>query len=91
VAEAGGKEITRDRWLTRDELIRLFAAIRTAKGFSRQNEITFKALLALWVISLLTPFSSLSIVDLPTHIVIARQRCHADRVQAGQLRGETLH
>ncbi|WP_447884147.1 tyrosine-type recombinase/integrase [Serratia fonticola] len=49
VSDAGGKEIARDRWLTRDELIRLFQAMRTAKGFSRQNELTFKLLLALCV------------------------------------------
>ncbi len=45
VADAGGKEIARDRWLTKDELIKLFQAMRKAKGFSRQNEITFKLLL----------------------------------------------
>ncbi|XBS69919.1 integrase arm-type DNA-binding domain-containing protein [Acerihabitans sp. KWT182] len=49
IADAGGKEISRDRWLNRDELIRLFQAMRTAKGFSRQNEITFKLILALCV------------------------------------------
>lgn len=49
VADAGGKEVSRDRWLTREELIRLFKAMQTAKGFSRQNEITFKLLLALCV------------------------------------------
>ncbi|HHQ6626002.1 TPA: tyrosine-type recombinase/integrase [Serratia fonticola] len=49
VSDAGGKEVARDRWLTREELIRLFQAMRTAKGFSRQNELTFKLLLALCV------------------------------------------
>lgn len=49
VSDAGGKEVARDRWLTRDELIRLFQAMRIAKGFSRQNEITFKLLLTLCV------------------------------------------
>lgn len=49
VSDAGGKEVARDRWLTRDELIRVFQAMRTAKGFSRQNELTFKLLLALCV------------------------------------------
>ncbi|MGK3503256.1 hypothetical protein ACSLO3_27205, partial [Escherichia coli] len=28
VSDAGGKEVSRDRWLTRDELIRLFEAMR---------------------------------------------------------------
>ncbi|ENA0807909.1 tyrosine-type recombinase/integrase [Providencia rettgeri] len=46
VADAGGKEISRDRWLTNDELISFFKALRTA-GISRQNEISFKILLAL--------------------------------------------
>ncbi|EEW7051079.1 site-specific integrase, partial [Escherichia coli] len=49
VSDAGGKESSRDRWLTREELIRFFQAMRTAKGFSRQNELTFKLLLALCV------------------------------------------
>lgn len=49
VSDAGGKEVSRDRWLTRDELIRLFQGMRNAKGFSRQNEITFKLLLTLCV------------------------------------------
>jgi len=47
VSDAGGKEVARDRWLTCKELIRRFQAMRTAKGFSRQNELTFKLLLAL--------------------------------------------
>lgn len=46
VADAGGKEVSRDRWLTREELIIFFKALRTA-GISRQNEISFKILLAL--------------------------------------------
>lgn len=49
VADAGGKELARDRWLTRNELITFFQAMRTAKGFSRQNELTFKLLLTLCV------------------------------------------
>lgn len=49
VSDAGGKEIARDRWLSRAELIRFFQAMRVAKGFSRQNELTFKLLLALCV------------------------------------------
>lgn len=49
VSDAGGKEVARERWLSRDELICLFRAMRTAKGFSRQNELTFKLLLSLCV------------------------------------------
>ncbi|MBN7767358.1 tyrosine-type recombinase/integrase [Pectobacterium brasiliense] len=49
VSDAGGKEVARERWLTRDELIQLFQAMRKAKGFSRQNELTFKLLLTLCV------------------------------------------
>ncbi len=49
ISDAGGKEVSRDRWLSRDKLVKLFDAMRTAKGFSRQNELTFKLLLALCV------------------------------------------
>lgn len=45
--DAGGREEGRDRWLDRDELIQLFTAMRTAKGFGRQNELTSKLLLVL--------------------------------------------
>ncbi|EEM2408791.1 tyrosine-type recombinase/integrase [Salmonella enterica] len=47
IADAGGKEESRDRWLTRDELIRFFQAMRMAKGFSRENELSMKLILAL--------------------------------------------
>ncbi|EPA6640957.1 tyrosine-type recombinase/integrase [Serratia marcescens] len=47
IADAGGQEKSRERWLTRDELIRFFQAMRMAKGFSRENELTMKLLLAL--------------------------------------------
>ncbi|CDH00930.1 tyrosine-type recombinase/integrase [Xenorhabdus bovienii] len=46
VADAGGKEVSRDRWLTREELIIVLRALRTST-ISRQNEISFKILLAL--------------------------------------------
>lgn len=46
VADAGGKEVSRDRWLTREELILVLRAFRTS-AISRQNEISFKILLAL--------------------------------------------
>ncbi|HDS3051614.1 TPA: tyrosine-type recombinase/integrase [Morganella morganii subsp. morganii] len=46
VADAGGKEVSRDRWLTREELILVLRAFRTS-SISRQNEISFKILLAL--------------------------------------------
>ena len=49
VADAGGKEKARQRNLSRDEIARLFAAMKTAKGFSVENEITIKLLLALAV------------------------------------------
>lgn len=47
IADAGGQEQSRERWLTRDELARLFEAMRKAKGFGRENELSFKLLLAL--------------------------------------------
>jgi len=49
ISDAGGKEESRSRWLTRDELVTLFGAMRTAKGFSRENEIAVKLLLMLAV------------------------------------------
>jgi integrase len=49
LSDAGGKEIARDRALSRDELIVLFEAMRSARGFSVQNAITVKLLLLLAV------------------------------------------
>jgi len=48
-SDAGGKEKSRDRALSETELIQLFAAMKTAKGFSRENELTIKLLLLLAV------------------------------------------
>ncbi|MBW9972125.1 tyrosine-type recombinase/integrase, partial [Escherichia coli] len=47
IADAGGKEKSRERWLSREELIKFFQAMRVTQGFSRQNELTMKLLLAL--------------------------------------------
>lgn len=47
IADAGGKEKSRERWLSREELIKFFQAMRITRGFSRQNELTMKLLLAL--------------------------------------------
>lgn len=49
VDDAGGKEQARKRHLNRDELAKLFLAMKTAKGFSVENEISIKLLLALAV------------------------------------------
>jgi len=49
ISDAGGEELSRDRWLTRDELTAVFEAMRTAKGFSRENELAVKLLLMLAV------------------------------------------
>src|SRR5258706_4018212 len=49
LADAGGKEEARERALDRDELVTLFEAMRNAKGFSRENELTVKLLLLLAV------------------------------------------
>ena len=46
-SDAGGKESTRDRWLTRAELVALFAAMRTAKGWTYENGLVVKLLLLL--------------------------------------------
>lgn len=45
--DAGGQEKSRDRFLSEEEITLLFRAMKIAKGFSRQNEITFKLLLLL--------------------------------------------
>lgn len=45
--DAGGQERSRDRFLSEEEITLLFRAMKIAKGFSRQNEITFKLLLIL--------------------------------------------
>ncbi|WP_313473192.1 tyrosine-type recombinase/integrase [Rouxiella badensis] len=47
LSDAGGQEKSRERFLDTDELLKLFSAMQTAKGFSRQNELTFKLLLLL--------------------------------------------
>lgn len=49
VSDAGGKEEARKRWLTRDELVRLFEAMRNARGFTVENFLTVKLLLLLAV------------------------------------------
>ncbi|MCX7178664.1 MAG: tyrosine-type recombinase/integrase [Proteobacteria bacterium] len=48
-SDAGGKEESRDRWLTRPELIALFEAMRNAKGWNIENTLTVKLLLMLAV------------------------------------------
>ncbi|MDP2829632.1 MAG: tyrosine-type recombinase/integrase [Sulfuricellaceae bacterium] len=49
LADAGGKEEARKRWLTRDELVQLFEAMRKAKGFTVENALAVKLLLLLAV------------------------------------------
>lgn len=49
LADAGGQEESRTRWLTREELVRLFEAMRVAKGFSVENYLSVKLLLLLAV------------------------------------------
>jgi len=46
-SDAGGKEEARDRWLTRAELVRLLAVMKTAKGWTYQNTLAVKLLLML--------------------------------------------
>lgn len=48
-SDAGGTEKPRDRWLTRDELARLFRAMRDARGWTYQNTLTVRLLLMLAV------------------------------------------
>ncbi|MEY8712034.1 tyrosine-type recombinase/integrase [Mangrovibacter phragmitis] len=47
--DAGGKEEGRKRALTREELAMFFKALRRGRGISRENELTFKIILALGV------------------------------------------
>ncbi|MGZ8943017.1 MAG: tyrosine-type recombinase/integrase [Methylobacter sp.] len=49
LSDAGGKEEARDRALSREELIKLFEAMRKTKGFSSLNEMAIKLLLMLAV------------------------------------------
>lgn len=50
MADAGGREESRERWLTRDEITQLFQAIRTAGGaFSIENTCAVRLLLMLAV------------------------------------------
>jgi integrase len=48
-SDAGGKEEARTRWLSRDELAKLFAAMQKAKGWTHENTLTTKLLLMLAV------------------------------------------
>lgn len=47
--DAGGKEKSRERWLSSAELVKLFASMREASGFSIENGLTIKLLLLLAV------------------------------------------
>ena len=47
--DAGGKEESRERWLSRPELVKLFEAMRTAKGWNIENTHAVKLLLLLAV------------------------------------------
>lgn len=49
LSDAGGKEEARERALSREELVRLFEAMRTAPGFSHENLLAVKLLLLLAV------------------------------------------
>jgi len=49
LSDAGGKEDARTRALSRDELVKLFEAMRNASGVSVENALSFKLLLLLAV------------------------------------------
>lgn len=51
LADAGGKELARERALSRDERVTLFEAMRQAKGFGVQNELTVMLLLLLLLLA----------------------------------------
>ena len=48
-SDAGGKEESRTRWLTRTELAKLLTVMKTAKGWAHENTLTVKLLLMLAV------------------------------------------
>lgn len=48
-ADAGGDEVSRDRWLTIEEMQGLASAMRTTENFGRENELATWLLLALCV------------------------------------------
>lgn len=47
IDDTGGQEKCRERWLSREELVRFLQAMPMTKGFSRQNELTMKLQLVL--------------------------------------------
>jgi integrase len=49
IADAGGTEVSRDRWLSRDELATLAQAMHETSNFGRPNELAVWLLLALCV------------------------------------------
>jgi len=49
LSDAGGSEKPRDRWLSEDELRKLFAAMSSAKGWSTENDSAVRLLLMLGV------------------------------------------
>ena len=49
LVDAGGDEVSRDRWLTVEELQELARAMRTTPNFGRENELSVWLLLALCV------------------------------------------
>jgi integrase len=48
-SDAGGKEDSRERWLTKPELVKLFESMRTATGWNTLNTHAVKLLLLLAV------------------------------------------
>ena len=49
LVDAGGDEVSRDRWLTVQALQQLVLAMRTTRNYGRKNDLTVWLLLALWV------------------------------------------
>lgn len=49
LSDAGGREEARDRALSLDEIALLFKAMKNAKGFTRENDLTIRLLLMLGV------------------------------------------
>ena len=78
-SDAGGKEESRTRWLTRDELAQLLAAMKCAKGWAHENTLTVKLLLMLAVRKSELICARIEEFDLDEGRMASAGRTHQDR------------
>lgn len=72
IADAGGTEKSRERWLNREELVTLAEAMRHTENFGRLNELSVWLLLALCVRKMQIVDGVLA--DHPAGIAVARKQ-----------------